>query len=239
MGKVRLVEERATLVSELTQQLTGLATQEPFPLRLCRAFTRFASADGGAISLGFETGERTLLCVTDDLVALFEDVQDTLREGPSLDAFRTQQLVVPTSWQDQATRWPVLAESLPPSVSSTLVYAFPMLPEHVLVGVVSLHVKDGGALARTPDELDFLADVVGAAIVGGTPTDEGEHALWSERDKVSQATGVIVAQLGVSAADALAVLRAHAFAHEASVAEISRAVLARELEFSNHHGKDA
>lgn len=233
------MEERATLVSGLTKELTRGAAQEPFPMRLCRAFTRFASADGGAISLGFETGERTLLCVTDDLVALFEDVQDTLREGPSLDAFRTQRLVMPSSWEDQTERWPVLMESMPASVSSTLVYAFPMLPEQVLVGVVSLHLRGGATLARAADELDFLADVVGAAIVGGTPTDDGAHALWSERDKVSQATGVIVAQLGVGPADALAVLRAHAFAHESSVAEISRAVLARELDFSNHHGKDS
>jgi hypothetical protein len=130
-------------------------------------------------------------------------------------------------------------EALPTSASSTLIYAFPMLPEHVLVGVVSLHLKDDGTLARTPDELDFLADVVGAAIVGGAPADEGGHAVWSERDKISQATGVIVAQLGVGPADALAVLRAHAFAHEASVAEISRAVLARELSFSDSRGRDS
>ncbi len=50
---------------------------------------------------------------------------------------------------------------------------------------------------------------------------------------------MIVAQLGVSSADALAVLRAHAFAHEATVAEISRAVLSRELIFTNRDGEDS
>jgi hypothetical protein len=233
------MEEHATLVSELTRELTRVTPQEPFPLRLCRAFTRFSGADGAAISLGFATTERTLLCFTDDLVSLFEDVQDTLREGPSLDVFRTRRPVVPGSEDEQARQWPVLMESLPSSVSSTLVYAFPMLPDQVLVGVVSLHVRSGGSLSRTPDELDFLADVIGAAIVGGVPVEESKHAVWSERDKVSQATGVVVAQLGIGPADALAVLRAHAFAHEASVAEISRAVLDRELDFSDPDRKDA
>ena len=125
----------------------------------------------------------------------------------------------------------MLAESIPPTLSSTLVCAFPMLPERILVGVVSLHVRPSRPLARTTAELDFLANVLGAAIVGGVPVDEGSHAVWSERDKVSQATGMIVAQLRIAPGDALAVLRAHAFAHEASVAEISRAVLSRQLVF--------
>ena len=229
--------DRSTLVLELTQELTRVAPDEPFPLRLCRAFTRFANADGGAISMGFTTSERTLLCVTDDQVALCEDVQDTLREGPTLDAFRTGRPVVCGTWEEQVQRWPVLIRTMPASVSSTMLYAFPMLPEHTLVGVVSLHVRTDRPLSRVPDDLDFLADVVGAAIIGGVPAEEDHHAVWSERDKVSQATGMIVAQLGISPADALAVLRAHAFAHEASVAEISRAVLARELTFSDPDGE--
>jgi hypothetical protein len=233
-----VVEDRSTLVSELTRELTRISPEEPFSLRLCRAFAKFADADGGAISLGFTTSERTLLCVTDDLVSLFEDVQDTLREGPTLDALRTARPVICGSWDEQVQRWPVLMRSMPPSVSSTLLHAFPMLPEHVLVGVVSLHIRSDRTLARTAEELDFLADVVGAAIVGGVPVEDDQHALWSERDKVAQATGMIVAQLGIGPADALAVIRAHAFAHEATVGEISRAILGRELTFSDPYRED-
>jgi hypothetical protein len=232
------VEDRFTLVSQLTAELSRITPDEPFPLRLCRAFTRFANADGGAISLGFSTAERTMLCVTDDLVAVLEDVQDTLREGPTLDAFRTARPVISASWEEQVGQWPVLMDALPPSVSSTLLYAFPMLPEHTLVGVVSLHVRPSRALPRPTGELAFLADVVGAAIVGGIPSADVGHVLWSERDKVAQATGMIVAQLGIGPDDALAVLRAHAFAHETSVAEISRIVLARELTFESN-GEDS
>jgi hypothetical protein len=230
---VVVVPDRATLVSSLTRELARMAPEEPFALRLCRAFTTVASADGGAISLGFMTSERTVLCVTDDLVSLLEDVQDTLREGPSLDALRTARPVVSSSWDEQMSRWPALMRSAPPAVASTLLYAFPMLPERTLVGVVSLHVRRPHPLARPVDDLAFLADVVGAAIVGGSPEGDGDQVLWSERDKISQATGMIVAQLGLSPMDALAVLRAHAFAHEASVAEVSRTVLARELIFAH------
>jgi hypothetical protein len=238
------MQDRSRLVLGLTQELARIAPHEEFPLRLCRAFSRFAAADGGAISLGFTTAERTLLCFTDEVVSLVEDVQDTLVEGPTLDAFRTRRPVVPVSADDQARRWPALIDSMPTSVSPRLLYAFPMLPDGTLVGVVSLHVQLTRPLTRDPAELDFLAGVLGAAIVGGAPSEGRPAALWSERDKVAQATGMVVAQLGLSPADALAVLRAHAFAHEASVAEISRLVLARELVFTadderGHDGQES
>ncbi|WP_028643219.1 GAF and ANTAR domain-containing protein [Nocardioides sp. URHA0020] len=225
------MNDRGALVTSLTRELARMAPGEPFALRLCRAYTKFAAADGGAISLGFPTAERTVLCVTDEMVSLLEDVQDTLREGPSLDALRTARPVASTSWDEQLTRWPVLMTSAPPPVASTLIYALPMLPDRTLVGVVSLHVRQNRPLTRSVDDLAFLADVIGAALVGGIPEEDGDHTVWSERDKVSQATGMIVAQLGLAPADALAVLRAHAFAHEATMGEVSRAVLARELTF--------
>lgn len=231
--------DRATLVSELTKEFATLSAEEPFALRLCRAFTRLAQADGGAISLGFDTSERTVLCVTDDWVSLVEDVQDALGLGPSLDALRTAEPVLCESLDEQAWRWPVLMRSMPPSVSPTLLYAFPMRPESTLVGVVSLHVRASRPLARPPVDLEFLADVLGSAIVGGVGVDAAQPVLWSERDRISQATGMVVAQLGLRATDALAVLRAHAFAHEASVAEISRLVLDRSLTFTDDERKDS
>lgn len=233
------MQDRSALVVELTQEFASVSADESFALRLCRAFTKFAKADGGAISLGFATRERTMLCVTDDWVSLFEDVQDTLGEGPSLDALRTAEPVICDSWEEQARRWPVLMRSMPPSVSPTLLYAFPMLPESTLVGVVSLHVRPSRALARPVADLDFLADVLGSAIVGGVADDDGGHEVWSERDRISQATGMVVAQLGLRPGDALSVLRAHAFAHEASVAEISRLVLDRDLIFHDDGREDS
>lgn len=233
------MQDRSTLVVELTKEFARISPDEPFALRLCRAFTTFAQADGGAISLGFDTSERTMLCVTDDWVSLFEDVQDTLGEGPSLEALRTARPVVCQSWEEQAERWPVLMRAMPEAVAPTLLYAFPMVPESTLVGVVSLHVRPSRALARPAAELDFLADVLGSAIVGGVTGDDSGHAVWSERDRISQATGMVVAQLGLRPGDALAVLRAHAFAHEASVAEISRLVLDQSLIFTDDGRKDS
>ena len=43
------MQDRSVLVSALTRELARTTREEPFPLRLCRAFVQFADADGGAI----------------------------------------------------------------------------------------------------------------------------------------------------------------------------------------------
>lgn len=46
------MEDRATLVGELTKEFAKLSAEELFALRLCRAFTRLARAYDKPISLG-------------------------------------------------------------------------------------------------------------------------------------------------------------------------------------------
>jgi hypothetical protein len=194
---------------------------------MCVAFVELADADGGSITLGYASSERTLLCATNEAATRYEDAQDFLREGPSLDAFRTGDIVASLSAEDQRHRWPGLASSL--TRLGTSVRAIPIHPESSTIGVVTVH--DGAELSSDETELGFLADAIGAAIVGDLPNQD-ESRLWSERDRVSQATGMVIAQLGVSPADALALMRAHAFAHDTTVVAVSRSVVERKLDFS-------
>lgn len=220
--------DRPELMLRLTHTLATLPAQDPLPLRMCLAFVQIVDAKGGSITLGFGSSERTLLCATDDVSARYEDTQDFLREGPSLDAFRTGRVVASLSVTDRLRRWPGLAASLGHPWSS--VQAIPIRPDQAVMGVLTVH--DGPEMLSREDELTFLADAIGAAIVGDLPAHDDESRLWSDRDRVSQATGMVVAQLRISPADALALLRAHAFAHETSVVEVSRSVVERRLDFS-------
>jgi hypothetical protein len=45
---------------------------------------------------------------------------------------------------------------------------------------------------------------------------------------------MVVAQLSIAPNDALALLRAHAFAHGITVAEVSRRIVTRDLAFTTH-----
>jgi ANTAR domain-containing protein len=222
------VPNRPELMLRLTQTLAGLPSDDPLALRLCLAFVEIADAAGGSITVGYAASERTVLCATDDASARYEDAQDFVREGPSLDAFRTGELVASLSVEDQRHRWPGLVSSVTRPWSA--VRAIPIHPDISVMGVLTVH--DGPELAVDDRELGFLADAIGAAIIGEMPSHDDESPLWSERDRVSQATGMVIAQLGISPTDALALLRAHAFAQEKSVVEVSRSVVERRLDFS-------
>ena len=71
----------------------------------------------------------------------------------------------------------------------------------------------------------------------GLRTDPGDEQSWdrswSSRAEIHQATGMVLAQLGVSAADAFARLRAHAFVEQRLLGDIARDVVARRLTFTN------
>jgi hypothetical protein len=49
---------------------------------------------------------------------------------------------------------------------------------------------------------------------------------------------MVVAQLGVRTADAMALLRAHAFAHDVSLERVAAAVVRRELDFRSPTNPD-
>lgn len=227
--------DRPEIVLRLTRLLARSARTEALPLRLCRGVVDVVEARDGAVSLGFSTPERTLLCASSDQAAQFEDLQDLVREGPSLDAFSTGAAVLSVGRDDQTRRWPSLAAALEGRAHDGVVRALPMRPGNAVVGVLTLHHAERTRTPLEDDQLQFLADAVGAAIIGDFPG-RTETTLWSERDRISQATGMVVAQLDLDPPDALAVLRAHAFAQEASVVEISRRVLERELDFRGDVG---
>jgi hypothetical protein len=219
---------RPELMLRLTRTLARLPPHKPLPLRMCEAFVSIVEARAGSITLGFATSERFLLCATDEAAERYEDAQDLAREGPSLDAFRTAAVVSSDSDEDQRRRWPGLAASFGHPLAR--VRAIPIHPDSAMMGVLTVH--DGERMHTDDSELRFLADAVGAAIVGELPSHDDESRLWGERDRVSQATGMVTAQLHICAGDALALLRAHAFAHETSVVEVSRRVVERQLDFS-------
>lgn len=68
---------------------------------------------------------------------------------------------------------------------------------------------------------------------GGTGTGRGWEdfldALPSERARVHQATGMVIGQLGGSPEQALARIRAHAFAEERSIVDVASDIVARRL----------
>jgi hypothetical protein len=116
------------------------------------------------------------------------------------------------------------------------VFALPLQWGAIDVGVLDLYRRAPGALSATQMRDALSAADAATLILLGLRSDPGEEQAWDRswgsRAEIHQATGMVVAQLGISAADAFARLRAHAFAEQRLLGEVARDVVARRLRFT-------
>lgn len=225
-------------LTRLTRALVDTEPAAPLALRLCSALVSVVGVDGGAITVGFAESERTTLCATDETAEKIEDLQDVLREGPGLDAYRSGDLVV-LNRDEQGRAWPMLVQALGDDHRPEIVIGVPMSPRSDVLGAATLYSRGSEMPTLDLQELRFLVNAVGVAILSTFEHSDDPELVWTARDRIDQATGMIVAQLRIKPHDALAVLRAHAFAHNATVAAIAHAVLGRDLDFrtdDDHEG---
>jgi len=197
--------------------------------------------DAAAISLVFDGANSGTLGSSSASARIYDELQFTLGEGPCLDSVsrRIPILVVDLANPDEA-RWPAYA---PAMLAHQIrgVYAIPVVVAGEFVGALDLFRAQPRPL-RGED----LTGAVAAAELAGVPlldllngdlqaaiTDPQSNA-WAElntlsRAEVSQATGMLVAQLEVEPAVALVLLRAHAYSTGRSATDVARDILARRL----------
>jgi GAF domain/ANTAR domain len=209
--------------------------------RLCRACVTLLAVDAAAISLVFDGANAATLGSSGPPARIYDELQFTLGEGPCLDsvAHRAPVLVVDLANPNDA-RWPAYG---PAMLAHQIrgVYAMPVLVAGEYVGALDLFSAEPGRL-RT----EQLAGAVAAAELAAIPVldlmNADLHAAvsdpnsdaWAElntlsRAEVSQATGMVMAQLGIDAAEALVRLRAHAYATDRGAIDVARDILDRRL----------
>jgi hypothetical protein len=228
------VTDKAALLAQWAREIASGLLVQPLPLRLCLACARLLGADGGAITLAYTGSQRVTLCVTDQVAARLEDLQEVLGQGPGPDAYRSGQAVTAALGSPAAvSQWPMFAAAARAAAGDVALYALPIRPEGPVLGVLTLHQSVPRPLRCGPAAALFLADALGAALLQDLDAqDELGTGPWASRAQVHQATGMIIAQLGVGTEDALALLRAHAYAHDTSVDAIAAQVVGRQLDFT-------
>ncbi|GEK20907.1 hypothetical protein CXY01_14270 [Cellulomonas xylanilytica] len=220
------------MLARLASSLASSSPSQPFAVRLCRACVEILGADGGAITLASTRPERLTVTSSNGTSARIEDLQDVLGEGPGQDAFREGRTVITHVDGEHGGPFPMFTELAGDIAGPLTVWAIPMHPGGTTVGVVTVYRADGD-LEQSLDDAQFLVDAVGAALLDDRSTSGAPFAAWTDRARVHQATGMIVAQLAISPDDALAILRAHAYAESMTLDEISREIVERRLSFTN------
>jgi hypothetical protein len=217
-----------TLAREMARQEPGL----PLASRLCSSAVTVLGVDGASITLAYTAADRVTLCSTDETAARLEDWQEVLGQGPGPQAYETGlQLRVGIDGGDDV-RWPEFAYAVHRGLGAIQLAAIPIRPDQEVLGVLTCHLPRERLITLAEPEAQFLADAVGVALLRDPQAAETDmEGPWATRAQIHQATGMVVAQLRLGLDDALALLRAHAFAHDTTVAEIAAQVVERTLDF--------
>ncbi len=206
---------------------------------ICRACVQGLDIDGAAISLLTADPLRETVFASDATADLLEDLQFSLGEGACIDAAVSRRPVLVADMNDpaQTARWPVYAAAVAEQTGVRAIFALPLQWGAIDVGVLDLYRRAPGALSAAQMRDALSAADAATLILLGLRSDPGDDdqawdRSWGNRAEIHQATGMVVAQLGISAADALARLRAHAFAEQRLLGEVARDVVARRLRFT-------
>ncbi len=205
------------------------------PFLLTQACNSVLGADGVGLSVHGDGPLRTPLAASNEPAATVETLQFTAGEGPCMVAAEYG-LPVFASEDLLSSRWPIFYDMV---VSRTPVRSLLALPlPGALRGLVVLDVcfTDAAGVARV--------DLVAARAIARTIADRLELADWSPRSpglgppwldtpeaqaraEVWIALGMISVSETVSAVDALALLRGHAYAVDRTVDALAADVVAR------------
>ncbi len=218
----------------VAREAHGAAPVE-IPARMCRVAVELLPVTGASVSLHCD-GLPVRLGASSAQAAYVTELQATLGDGPCRSAVQSGAPVLAcdlTAGRD-VWRWPVFAKEAT-GVGVRAVYSIPLGTDTVCVGTLDLYRDTPGRL--TDDELRTartMAGVTTAALMA-LPRDEEDTAgpgekrwmggLTAEHDEVYQATGMIMAQLGIGADEALTRLRAHAFADGRTALDVARDVV--------------
>ncbi len=205
--------------------------------RLCGAASRALPASGAGISLMVDGDSMGVVAAASDGSSrVLEELQFTLGEGPCMDAHSSRRPVLASDLRHtDSMRWPVYS---PAAFDQGVraVFAFPLQMGAARLGVLDVYRDRVGPLsADALSQALTFAEVAVSTLLAGQesgPDDFADTHLGDAleyRSVLYQAQGMVMIQLGVSLEEAIVRLRAHAYAHDRSLGEVTRDVVERRL----------
>ncbi|MGV9819833.1 GAF and ANTAR domain-containing protein [Nocardia xishanensis] len=204
----------------------------------CRAAVQVLPVQRAAIMIDERDVGVQPWCTSDEIAARVETVQATVGEGPAVDAVATGVPVSVIDLTENCGRWPGFAAALAREPVSGAMTAMPLRLGAVRFGALDLYRANPGRVDGAMIAAGLhVADIITAHLVSAG-SDCAEHAgEWLRRPLASasihQAAGMVIAQRGVGAAEAYAILRTYAVGQRISLAEAADRVLRRSVRFDN------
>ena len=205
---------------------------------ICQLCARLLGVNGAGISMVTATGNRGVVCATDEVSARIEDLQFTLGEGACVEAVTGGVPVMVNDLHQSGDmtveRWPAFREGAAAAGARAL-FALPLRIAGISVGSLDLYRDRPGNLTTGQFSAALMAAEAAAAAILQLGTGyadsfaddaDGRSAYQME---VHQASGMVKVQAGVTIEEAFLMLRAHAFASGRPIADVAKDVVERRL----------
>jgi hypothetical protein len=204
--------------------------------RLCEVCTQTTAVTG--VVLGIATDEnRSTVCASDELSNRLEELQTTVSEGPSIDAYRHGwPVLVPDLAAHGEEQWSWF-RSAAVDAGARAMFALPLRVAAIRLGALTLYRDTPGELdAQQLQDARTLADAASILLSLDQPGEQTAGAfLWVVGDRsrfraaVPQAVGATMVHLEVNARDAFARLCAYSYAHGRPIGEVADDIMAKRL----------
>ncbi|MFE6613534.1 GAF and ANTAR domain-containing protein [Amycolatopsis sp. NPDC057786] len=202
--------------------------------RICELCVTELAVSGAGMSVmtgALADGTQILVHSTGEAGKHLEDLQLTVGEGPSVDAYVSGEAVLVPDLDAEQDRWPAYAPGAA-GLGVAAVFSFPLQVGAARLGVLDLYRTTAGPLsaARLSGALT-LAEAGTVALLDDADAAQGARLLGQGElhSVVHQATGIVTVQLDVSLQEALIRIRAYAYAHHLSLNEVGGRIVRREL----------
>jgi GAF domain-containing protein len=184
------------------------------------------SVDFAALALRTAAKTLELLGASHEAAAHAEDMQFSLGEGPCLSAFDSGRPVLVADLRTAAERWPIFGRE-GHRVGVLAIFAFPLRVGAIRFGTLGLYRSSPGDLpTRANTDATSLAELISYTLIGHADAESMRSVTYRD---VNLATGLLAAQLSIGLDDALARLRAYAFAEGRPLLDIAKDVLDRRI----------
>lgn len=211
--------------------------------RLCRAACEELALLGAAATLMSSVGAHAVSAASSKVTRRLEEAQFGVGEGPTRDAFELRRpVLVPDLENGGGSRWPAwVPEAL--RAGATGVYAVPLQVGASTFGALTMYGGSAPLLDRRALESILMFGELATAILldgsgsrDGQPLDPGLGDTLETHANVYQAQGMVMVALGVSLPEALARMRANAWANGQDLETLAGEIVAgRAMPTSDDH----
>lgn len=202
---------------------------------ICRTALEVLGASGSSMML-MNGGPPAPLAWSDPISSRLEELQQTLGEGPCVDAHQSGRPVSEPSLSHPRTpRWTAFtAAALDMGVAA--LFSFPLRMGGVRLGALTVHRAVAGGLSDAQHADALAVATVATATILASQSEAPPGALARDLEPfmaysavLRQAAGMVSVQLGTRVGEALVCIRAFAFATDRPLDEVASDIVARRV----------